>query len=175
MKIINLQQKNYNTGRANYQLMLPIDYEVLIPEDDSVRLLSQIVEGMDLKELYKAYSSDGRNPATDPRTMFKIMVYAYMNEQYSSRKIAKACKRDINFMWLLAGEPAPSHSTINRFRKKRLGEIIESLFYQFVKKLQELGEVQYKNVFVDDKNRSKCKQIYICVEILLKKMKQKCI
>jgi RNA-splicing ligase RtcB len=53
---INLQQKNYNTGIENFQLMLPINYEVIIPEDDLVRLLSQIVEELDYKELYKAYS-----------------------------------------------------------------------------------------------------------------------
>jgi len=146
---INLQQKNYNTGIENFQLMLPINYEVIIPEDDSVRLLSQIVEGMDLKELYEAYSSDGRDPAVEPKNMFKIMIYAYMEGIYSTRKIESACERDVNFMWLLAGEQAPSYSTVSRFRTDRLGKIIESLFYQFVEILHEIGEVQYENVFVD--------------------------
>ncbi|MCL2703697.1 MAG: hypothetical protein FWE91_08840 [Defluviitaleaceae bacterium] len=39
---INLQQKNYSTGNRNYQIRLPIDYEVKIPEDDSVRLVSEL-------------------------------------------------------------------------------------------------------------------------------------
>jgi transposase len=78
MKILNLQQKNYRLEMKEYQLKLPLDYEVIIPEDDSVRLLSQIVEGMDLEELYKAYSEQGRNPAISPRNHFKIMAYAYM-------------------------------------------------------------------------------------------------
>jgi len=149
MTKLNLQQKDYKAGRENYQLKLPIDYEVIIPEDESVRLLSQIVEGMDLKELYKAYSSQGRNPANDPKNLLKVMLYAYMNERYSSRKIQTSCRRDINFMWLLEGEPAPDHTTISRFRKDRLGEIIESLFYQFIKTLHEVGEVKYENVFQD--------------------------
>lgn len=38
--------------------------------------------------------------------MFKILIYAYSQNIYSSRKIETACKRDINFMWLLAGQKA---------------------------------------------------------------------
>ena len=149
MQNINIQQKKYTAGPQNYQLILPFNYEVIIPEDDSVRLLSQILEELDYRELYKAYSSEGRNPATEPRILFKVMVYAYMEFIYSSRKIETACRRDINFMWLLAGERVPDHSTINRFRKDRLGEVMEGLFYQFIQKLCELGEVKYENVFLD--------------------------
>jgi transposase len=68
---------------------------------------------------------------------------------YSTRKIELACRRDINFMWLLSGEPIPDHSTISRFRKDRLGKVIEGLFYQFVRKLCDLGEVNYEDVFLD--------------------------
>ena len=81
--------------------------------------------------------------------MFKIMTYAYMDFTYSSRKIETACRRDINYMWLLGVEPVPDHSTINRFRKDRLGAAMEGLFYQLVQKLCELGEVKYENVFQD--------------------------
>jgi transposase len=52
-------------------------------------------------------------------------------------------------MWLLGDTPAPDHSTISRFRKDKLGEIMESLFYQFVQTLYELGEVKHENVFLD--------------------------
>ena len=149
MTDIKIQQKNYNTGSKSYQLMLPINYEVIIPENDSVRLLSQITEELDYTELYAAYSPNGRNPVTEPKIMFKVMTYAYMEFTYSSRKIETACRRDVNFMWLLAGEPVPDHTTINRFRKERLGEAMEGLFYQFVKKLHEIGEVKYENVFQD--------------------------
>ena len=115
-----MANSGYSTWQRVYQLSLPLNYEVIIPEDDSVRLLSQITEELDYTDLYKAYSPDGRNPATEPRILFKVLVYAYMDFTYSSRKIESACKRDINYMWLLAGEPAPDHSTINRFRKDRI-------------------------------------------------------
>ncbi len=72
-----------------------------------------------------------------------------MNHKYSSREIETACKTDIRFMWLLQEEGAPSASTISRFTRGHLAESIEDLFYQFVEKLYELGEIKYKNLFVD--------------------------
>jgi len=101
MKNINIQQKNYSTGQTKYQASQAIKNEVIIPEDDSVRLLNQITEELDYRELYAAYSSEGRKPAVEAKIMFKIMAYAYMEFIYSTRKIEKACRRDINFMWLL--------------------------------------------------------------------------
>lgn len=55
----------------NYQLKLPIDLDVLIPEDDSVRLLSLMMEELDYKKLYEAYSQNGRNPAVPPKIYSK--------------------------------------------------------------------------------------------------------
>ncbi|AFM39258.1 transposase [Desulfosporosinus acidiphilus SJ4] len=144
-----LHTKNYNELGGHYQLALPFNFNVLIPEDDSVRLLSHILEGLNYEALYKAYSSTGRKPVVEPKILFKVLTYAYMNNIYSSRKIEVACKRDINFMWLLAGCKAPDHSTIARFRKDYLKEAIEDLFFQMVKHLHELGEVEFKNLFVD--------------------------
>src|SRR5690554_2374774 len=114
MQTNQLYTKDYTQYCNGYQLVLPFNFEALIPEDDSVRLLSYVLEGFDYTKLYLAYSSIGRKPAVDPKILFKILTYAYMNNIYSSRKIETACKRDINFMWLLAGSPAPDHSTIAR-------------------------------------------------------------
>jgi transposase len=128
---------------------MPINVAMLIPEDDSVRLLSQIVEELDLSDLILAYSPQGRNPALPPRTMLKVLIYAYMNGVYSSRAIEGRCRRDINFMWLLEGMRPPDHNTIARFRTGRLGGQIESLFSQFVMKLHGNGEMPFENVFID--------------------------
>ncbi|KAI3349571.1 IS5/IS1182 family transposase, partial [Clostridium botulinum] len=54
--------KDYNEFNENYQLILPLNLENLILEDDSVRLLSHILEGLNYTKLYKAYSSIGRKP-----------------------------------------------------------------------------------------------------------------
>jgi len=137
MKTIITQHKNYTEFNGYYQLVLPLNIEMLIPNDDSVRLLSQILEGLNYEKLYRAYSSTGRKPAVKPRVLFKILTYAYMNNIYSSRKIEAACKRDINFMWLLGGQPSPDHSTIARFRKEYLADAVEDLFYQMVQYLHE--------------------------------------
>jgi transposase len=129
--------------------MIPLDCEMLIPEDDSVRLLSHILEGLNYENLYRAYSSIGRKPAVEPKILFKVLTYAYSNNIYSSRKIEAACKRDINFMWLLEGNKAPDHSTIARFRKDYLTDSVEDLFYQLVSYLNEIGEIDFENIFID--------------------------
>ncbi|KLU67557.1 transposase DDE domain protein [Desulfosporosinus acididurans] len=72
-----------------------------------------------------------------------------MNDVYSSRDIEKACRRDINFKWLLQGQKVPDHNTIARFRNGRLKGILEGLFSQLIVKLGELGEIQYENIFID--------------------------
>lgn len=145
----NYQHKNYTSSNGYYQLVLPFDFEMLIPEDDSVRLLSQILEGLNYEKLYKAYSSVGRKPAVEPKILFKVLTYAYSNNIYSSRKIEVACKRDINFMWLLQGAKAPDHATIARFRKEYLSEAVESLFYQLVQYLHSIEEINFENLFMD--------------------------
>ena len=61
--------------------------DVLIPEDDSVRLLSLMMEELDYKKLYEAYSPNGRNPTVPPKILFKILIYAYMNDIWSSIKV----------------------------------------------------------------------------------------
>jgi len=149
MKKQNIQHKNYTKSSGYYQLVLPLDFEILIPEDDSVRLLSQILEELNYKKLYQAYSHIGRKSVVEPKILFKIIVYAYACGIYSSRKIEAACKRDINFMWLLQGYKAPDHSTIARFRKGYLGVAVEDLFYQSIQLLHERGEIEFENLFVD--------------------------
>jgi transposase len=144
-----LTQKNYNNYCNVYQLVFPVETGILIPEDDSVRLLSQVMEELDYTNLNRAYSRLGRNPEIPPKNLFKIFVYSHMNNIFSTRKIETACRRDINFIWLLEGRKAPDHNTLARFRKKRLAGVVDDLFYQLVKKLEELGEIEFKNIFID--------------------------
>jgi len=114
MLINNLTHKNYTVFGNIYRLKLPLNIEYIIPKDDSVRLLGQIVEEMNLKEIYQSYSCFRNNQAT-PKQMLKILLYAYVNRCYSSRKIETSCKWDINSMYLLEGARPPDHATIARF------------------------------------------------------------
>ena len=128
---------------------MPIHVGIMIPTGAKVRLLNEILEELSYAALYARYSRKGRNLAAEPKLLFKIVAYAYMEGTYSSRAIARACRRDIHFMWLLGGAKPPSHQTIARFRSERLKPVIEDLFYQLVKKLYEKGEIGYREVFVD--------------------------
>lgn len=141
---------NYGTSTRDVQLLIDESFaEKMISADDSVRLLDQIVEEMDLTPLMRAYNAHGRKPATAPSTMFKILLYANMEGIYSSRRIQSSCQRDINFIWLLNGAPTPSHHEIARFRSLRLSQCAEELFYQLGSKLKNLGEIKYEHLFVD--------------------------
>jgi len=149
MSKTNIIQKDYSRFPRNYQLKIATETDILISADDSVRILDEILEGLDYKELYRAYSPRGRKPKTSPKTLFKILVYGSMDRTYSSRELAKACKRDVNYMWLLCDEEAPNHNEIARFRSERLPNVAEGLFYQLAEKLHEIGEIKYEHLFVD--------------------------
>jgi len=155
--------KDYTEFGETYQLVLPLNLEGLIPEDESVRLLSHELEELDYTLLYQAYSAKGRNPAVDPKTMFKILTYAYSQNIYSSRRIESACRRDINFMWLLAGRKAPDHSTIARFRTGFLADACEDLFYQMVRRLAQVDELSKETVFIDGTKLEACANKYTFV------------
>lgn len=144
----NITQKDYTTFGSSYQLHLPLNIEFKIPKDDPVRLLRYFVEGMDLSELYRTYSHIEKNQAT-PRQMLEILIYAHMNCIRSSRKIEQACRRDINFMFLLEGKHAPDHTTIARFRSIHLASCAKDIFAQMDSRLASLGEISLENIFID--------------------------
>ena len=144
-KHINLQ-KNYSLNQSGYQLKLPLNIETIIPEDDSVRLLSQFVEAMDLTDLYSTYE---RINSVSPRTLLKIVLYSYMNGDYSSRSMELNCKRDINFMFLLEGAPAPDHATFARFRSIHFAPCAKRILAEMSNVLFDLGEISGETIFID--------------------------
>mgnify|MGYP003436395867 FL=1 len=144
----NLTQKDYTTISHSYQLKLPFEIDCIIPNNDSVRLLSQFIEEMNLEKLYQTYSRITENQVT-PRQMLKIMVYGYMNSIYSSRKVESACKRDINFMYLLEGKPAPDHSTIARFRTCHFAPVSKDIMANMIHLLSECEEISFESLFID--------------------------
>ncbi|MDO5517708.1 MAG: IS1182 family transposase [Clostridium sp.] len=144
----NILQKDYTKFIESYQLALPIKVDYMIESNDSVRLLSQFIEELDLSELYKTYSRIRENQAS-PRKMLKIMIYAYMNKLYSSRSIENACRRDINFMFLLEGSPVPDHSTFARFRSIHFSSCSECIMAKMSNFLLKIGEISGENIFID--------------------------
>lgn len=159
----NTLHPDYSRIGDGKQLVLPISTEILIPANDSVRLLSQVMEELEYRKLYEAYSPQGRKAAVAPRSLFKILVYGYMCGIYSSRALERACLRDINFMYLLDGEKAPDYSTIARFRSQRLEAVVEDLFRQLVDRLHGYGEIDFENLFVDGTKIEACANKYTFV------------
>ena len=144
----NILRQNYTLFSRPYQLKLPLEIGHVIPDDDCVRLLGQFVEELDLSDLYSTYSRVKENQVS-PRQMLKIMLYAYHEHNYSSRGIEKACKRDINYMYLLEGKSAPDHATIARFRSLHFGPVADKYLAMTVNYLMELGEISGKEIFID--------------------------
>lgn len=132
----------------NNQIALPIDVNVYIDENDPVRTLHYITERLDYTELNKLYYKNGVYKTYEPKLLFQLIVLAYMNQIFSSRKIESACKKDITFMWLLQGQKAPDHNTFNRFRQE-VSSVIDNLFAQFIHYLISINEVKVDHVYID--------------------------
>ena len=136
---------------------------MMIPENAPVRLLNAQLEELEYGKLYEAYSSKGRKSAADPRVLFKVLVHGYLCGIYSSRKLEEACRYRIDFRWLLEDQKAPDHSTLARFRTGRCRGVVEELFYQFVHKLEGMGETDHKAVFIDGTKLESCAGRYTFV------------
>lgn len=156
----NILQRNYTLNASGYQLKLPLNIDAIIPEKDSVRLLSQFVEEMDLTELYSTYK---RINSLSPRILLKILLYSYMNGDYSSRSIELNCKRDINFMYLLEGNKAPDHSTLARFRSIHFAACAKNIIAEVTNKLYDIGEISGETIFIDGTKIEACANKYTFV------------
>ncbi|QIY85078.1 IS1182 family transposase [Chryseobacterium sp. NEB161] len=144
MRYLSMNFKYYN---QNQTVLFPYSFEELIPDNHPVRIVNDILERINIDPLLKAYSKEG-NPSYHPVMMLKVMVFAYMNNIYSSRKIEKALRENINFMWL-SNMSIVDHNTVNRFRAHKLEAAFKDIFSQVVLLLAEEGLVSLKQVFVD--------------------------
>ena len=146
MLLHNKLQKDYTLNQSGYQLKLPLELETIIPKNDSVRLLSQFVEEMDLTDLYSTYD---RINSLSPRILLKIVLYSYMNGDYSFRSMELNCKRDINFMFFLEGHSAPDHATLARFRSIHFAPCSKRILAEVSNILFDLGEISGETIFID--------------------------
>ena len=143
MSAANIHTKSYsNNDRLFFMLNLDKD----IAQNDPVRVIDAVVESLDLREFKKLYRERGRCPY-HPKMMLKIILYAYMNNIYSCRKIEKAVRRDIHYIWLAAQE-CPDFVTINRFRN-RVKKEINNIFTQVVLLLAGQGFITLDVEYID--------------------------
>ncbi len=136
--------KHYNQRQT---ALFPYSFDDLISEKHPVRVVDQVVESINIQPLLKAYSKEG-NPGYHAKMLLKVMIYAYMSNVYSSRKIELAIRENINFMWL-TGMSTVDHNTINRFRSDKLKDSFKEIFKQVVMMLAEEGLISMKQIYTD--------------------------
>jgi transposase len=128
-------------------VLLPTDLEELIPENHLVRVVNEFVERMDLASLEAKYVGGGTS-SYHPKMMLKVYIYAYTQKVFSSRRIAKALRESIPFMWI-SGNNHPNFRTINYFRGQILKGKIEEIFSAVMILLVEGGYIKLEDYFVD--------------------------
>ncbi len=133
-------------------MLLPPSLEELIEENHPVRVVNDVIDRINVEPLLKQYKPGGTS-VYHPRMLLKVLVYGYLSNIYSSRKMEAALKENVHFMWLSAMN-RPDHNTITRFRSERLKDALRQVFGQVVELLVEEGLVSIKNIYTDgDQNR----------------------
>ena len=118
------------------QLLLPLNLDELIPENHISRVLNDLIEVVDISVIESTYSDNGC-PAYNPRLLLKILLYGYLINIRSSRKIDDMTQTDTAFMYLAAMQK-PDFHTICRFRSTHL-EAIKEIFSQVVTLCNKMG------------------------------------
>ena len=139
----NLHFRSYDPDQT---LLFPQRIDRDIPKDDPVRILKSVIESLDLSGFKKLYHERGRSPY-HPKMMLMVILYSYMNNVYSCRKIEKLLYRDIYYIWL-SGYQKPDFATINRFRNRVKNEI-GHIFTLLVLILAEKGFVTLEVEYLD--------------------------
>jgi transposase len=136
--------KDYNQKQM---VLFPESLEDYVPENHQARIVNHIIDRLNITKLMDEYKGGGTS-SYHPRMMLKVLIYAYLNNITTSRKIEAALKENIFFMWL-SGKNFPDHRTINLFRGKRLKNHINEIFTQVVLMLADMGLVSLKDQFTD--------------------------
>lgn len=136
--------KEYNQGQVS---LFPERLDSYIPENSPVRLVSTIVDQLDISQIMSGYKAGGCK-GYHPRMLLKIIIFSYLSNNFSCRKMEKALRENINYMWL-SGKQFPKHSCINDFRSKRLKHQINKLFTDVVLMLVEMGYISLEVQYID--------------------------
>ena len=141
-----MQKYHFRPYSPNQTVLFPERIDKDISPDDPVRLLSAVIDSLDISGIRRLYKACGRSPY-HPKMLLKVVLYGYMNNIYSCRKIESSLKRDIHFIWL-AGYEQPDFVTINRFRN-RVKDEINKVFTQLVLLLNAKGLVTLDVEYID--------------------------
>lgn len=127
-----------------------VSYRERLGGDHLVWTVIEVVEGLDLSEVYARYGGEpevGGRPAFDPAMMVALLVFGYCEGKRSSRALEEACRRDWAYR-AICGELTPDHATIARFRVA-MDDVLAGLFTQVLAVCAELGMVEVGLVAID--------------------------
>ena len=128
-------------------LLLPPSLEELIPAHHLVRVVNMVIDRLDITAVINKYQGGGTS-SYHPRMLLKVLLYGYCMKIYTGRRLAKALREDVNFMWLAAYN-RPDFRTINLFRSGLLKDTIEDVFKSMLVFLMEQGYIKFENYFCD--------------------------
>jgi len=133
--------------QQNQMFLIPPSIEEMIEKKHPVRVVNEVIEQINIKPLLRLYKGGGSS-SYNPKMLLKVLVYSYLKNIYSSRKIEEMTKENIHMMWISAMS-RPDHNTINRFRSERLKKVLEEIFSQIVLLLVEAGQLSIEEIYVD--------------------------
>jgi len=138
----------YRVGNRNERSLLPESVEKYVPKDDPVRAYDVLIESLDFSDLeIEINNNKVGNSSYNPKTMLKLLVYAYSYGWRSSRKIERATYHNLSFIWLMGGLK-PDHKTIANFRKNNK-EALKKVFKQVARLCIKLGLIEGNTIFLD--------------------------
>ena len=119
-----------------------------LPEDDLVFFLIDVVPKLDLSKIHAPYQDETRGaPPFDPAMMVCLLLYSYCVGVFSSRKVARACERNLAFL-AIVGEERPDFRTISLFRKNHL-DAFADVFVQVLCLAKAAGLVRLGTIAID--------------------------
>ena len=128
------------------QFLLPKNINDFVGPGHIARLVSEIVDSMDIDFILETYKGGGTS-SYNPRMMLKSWLLGFINRVYSCRLIAKNLRENLAFIWI-SGNQTPDFHTLNNFRL-RLKDDIKKIFKQIILYGIEEGIIQGKDVFID--------------------------
>lgn len=140
--------KTYRAWDVDQSLMFPPSIRELVPAGHLAHFVRDTVrESLDLSAIEGVYSNERGYPPYDPVMMTALLLYAYCQGVFSSRRIARACEERIDVMAVTAMQK-PDFRTVSDFRKRHLSAL-GSLFGQVLKLCQRAGLVKLGHVALD--------------------------
>lgn len=139
---------SYREGDRCQMNLLPMVIEEYVAQNDPVRAYDAIIEAMDTDKLGLVIDRNQvGNPAYDPKTMLKLLIYGYSYGWHSSRKLERACHHNLSFIWLMGGLK-PDHKTIANFRKDNK-EVVKKVLKQTARICLRIDLIEGNCLFTD--------------------------